>query len=75
MTKKEIIKAIEETAKTLNNGEYTIEETLTENLISNEEEGVIVEKDINGNIYTFIEDGEVNPVKYSPEKFATIYAN
>ena len=75
MTKKEIIKAIEETANTLNNGEYTIEETLTENLISNEEEGVIVEKDINGNIYTFIDNNSVYPTKYSPEEFATIYAN
>ena len=82
MTKKEIMEIIEATANTLNNGEYDVNDELTDKLVyanreRNEEygdAGVIIEKDKNGKIYTYVDSGECYPTRFTAEEFAESFA-
>ena len=82
MTKKEIMEIIEATANTLNNGEYDVNDELTDKLVyanreRNEEygdAGVIIEKDKNGKVYTYGDNGECYPTRFTAEEFAESFA-
>lgn len=81
MIKSEIKEVILSTAKTLKNGEYDINDELTDKIVfaardPEEEYGdaaVIVEKGTDGTIYAYIDDGACYPNRFTLDEFVETY--
>ena len=85
MKKNELKNAILAIAATLDNEEYTLSDELTEELVFAErpqlededdeycDAGVIIEKDSDGNITAYVDDGCTDPVSLPIDEFVELY--